>query len=68
MLGKKPYAHQKFYRGAFLARPNSVDHIAEGLKSLATNPARYTPSREMVQECRADRVAAKLKQIYESLV
>ena len=67
MLGEKPYAHQKFYKGAFLARPNASRHIAEGLKALAADPARYTPSREVVQECRGERVATKLKRIYEAL-
>jgi glycosyltransferase involved in cell wall biosynthesis len=67
MLGEKPYAHQKFYRGAFLARPGSISHIVQGLNALVSKPAQYTPSRQFVQECRADRIAAKLKRIYQSL-
>jgi glycosyltransferase involved in cell wall biosynthesis len=68
MLGEKPYAHQKFYRGAFLARPGSTSSIGEGLRALAAEPERYTPSRAVVQECRGERVAANLKRIYASLL
>ncbi len=68
MLGDKPYAYQNFYRNAYLARPASVDHIAKGLSAMAADPARYTPPPGPVQDCRADRVVAKLKDIYASLV
>lgn len=68
LLGKKPYAYQKFYRGAYLARPSSVSDIARGLAALSANPAQYTPSRAVVQDCRSERVGAALKRIYEELM
>ncbi|HEY2010068.1 MAG TPA: glycosyltransferase family 4 protein [Rhizomicrobium sp.] len=68
MLGDRPYARQKFYRNAFLARPESVSHIVAGLKALVDEPARYTPPHDVIQECRADRVANKLRVIYGSLL
>lgn len=68
MLGRLPYARQKFYRGAFLANPASVREIGEGLKALAATPGRHIPSREIVEECRADRVGPKLKRIFEELL
>ena len=68
LLGRLPYARQKFYRGAFLADPASVREIGEGLKALATAPDRYIPPRAVVEECQADRVGAKLKAIYAGLL
>ena len=68
LLGRLPYARQKFYRGAFLANPASVYEIGEGLKALAAAPDRHTPPREIVEECRANRVGSKLKAICASLL
>jgi len=68
MLGRKPYARQKFYDNAFLAEPDSVEGIGRGLKALAENPQRYVPPRATVEECRANRVGPKLKAIFESLL
>jgi glycosyltransferase involved in cell wall biosynthesis len=68
MLGDRPYARQKFYHNAFLAKPNSVSHMGAGLKALITEPARYTPPHDVVQECRTDRVADKLGAIYRDLL
>jgi glycosyltransferase involved in cell wall biosynthesis len=68
MLGRLPYARQKFYRGAFLADPASVRQIGEGLKALTVAPDRYVPSRAIVEECRAERVGPKLKGIFEGLL
>jgi glycosyltransferase involved in cell wall biosynthesis len=68
MLGAMAYAQQKFYRNAFLAKPNSIAHIATGLKALVSEPTRYTPPHDLVQECRAERIANRLKEIYESLL
>lgn len=68
MLGRRPYARQKFYRNAFLAEPGSVAEISRGLKALAAEPARYVPPRAFAEECRADRVGPKLKGIFEDLL
>lgn len=68
LLGRLPYARQKFYRGAFLANPASVREIADGLKALATTPDRYIPPRAVVEECRAERVGNKLRAIYAGLI
>lgn len=67
MLGRLPYARQKFYSGAFLVEPASVQQIGEGLKALAATPDCFVPSRAMVEECRADKVGPKLKRIFEEL-
>lgn len=68
LLGRLPYAQQKFYRGAFLANPASAQQISEGLKALAATPERFVPPRAIVEECRADRVGPKLKRIFEELL
>jgi glycosyltransferase involved in cell wall biosynthesis len=68
MLGRRPYARQKFYRGAFLAEPASRKDIGAGLRALLTEPARYTPPPQFAQECRADQVGTKLKRIFEELL
>lgn len=68
MLGRLPYARQKFYRGAFLVDPASVPQIGEGLKAIVATPNRFIPSRATVEECRADRVAAHLKRIFEDVL
>jgi glycosyltransferase involved in cell wall biosynthesis len=67
MLGRLPYARQKFYRNAFLAPPASVEQIGQGLKALAATPDRFVPPRATAEECRADRVGASLKRIFEEL-
>jgi len=67
MLGRRPYARQMFYRNAFLAEPASVREIGAGLKALLTESPRYTPPLAFVQECRADRVGAELKRVFESV-
>jgi glycosyltransferase involved in cell wall biosynthesis len=67
MLGRLAYARQKFYCGAFLAKPASVQQIGEGLKALAATPERFVPPRAMAEECRADKVGARLKRIFEDL-
>lgn len=68
LLGRLPYARQKFYRGAFLADPASVRQIGEGLKALTAMPGHFVPPRAMVEECQAASVGAKLKRIFESLM
>lgn len=68
MLGRRPYARQKFYRNAFLAEPASVAEIGRGLKALVAEPARYVPLRTFAEECRADRVGPKLKTIFEGVL
>jgi glycosyltransferase involved in cell wall biosynthesis len=68
MLGRLPYARQKFYRGAFLAEPASVQQIGKGLKALAATPDRFVPPRAMAEECRASKVGARLRRIFESLL
>jgi glycosyltransferase involved in cell wall biosynthesis len=68
MLGRRPYARQKFYQNAKLVEPASVDHIGRGLREMRADPAQYVPPRAFVEECRIDRVGLKLKRIFESLV
>jgi glycosyltransferase involved in cell wall biosynthesis len=68
MLGRRPYARQKFYQNAFLAEPASVKEISAGLRAMATEPDRYIPPLTFVQECRADAVGARLKRIFENVM
>jgi glycosyltransferase involved in cell wall biosynthesis len=66
LLAKRPYARQEFYSGALLVDPKSVDSIAAGLEIIMADPRRYTLSRELVNDCRPDFVALKLRSIFES--
>jgi glycosyltransferase involved in cell wall biosynthesis len=68
LLADKPYAHQEFYAGAKLVDPKSVDSIADGLSQILTTPSRFIPRRDLVNECRSDIVAVKLRAIFEDLV
>jgi len=68
MLGKRPYARQKFYANAYLADPASVQDIAIGLRALKDAPASHTPPMETVQACRADRVGCQLKAIFAGVL
>jgi hypothetical protein len=68
MLGRRPYALQKFYQNARLVEPGSVDQIAQGLRDMREKSARYVAPRIFVEECRTDMVGAKLKRIFESLI
>jgi glycosyltransferase involved in cell wall biosynthesis len=68
MLGRRPYAQQKFYGNALLVEPGSVKQIARGLEALRADPARYVAPHAFVEECRAVRVGPKLKKIFESVM
>lgn len=68
LLANKPYASQEFYAGALMVDARSVASIAAGLTQLLADPARYTPSLELVQQCRSDRVGEKLRGIFERLL
>lgn len=68
MLGRRSYAHQKFYQNALLVEPGSAGQITRGLQAMQASPAAYVAPRAFVEECRADRVAPRLKAIFESLL
>jgi glycosyltransferase involved in cell wall biosynthesis len=68
LLGKRPYARQKFYAGAYLADPDSLDDIARGLRALETSPGLHTPPVAEVQACRGDRVGRQLQAIFAGLL
>jgi glycosyltransferase involved in cell wall biosynthesis len=68
LLANRSYAYQEFYLGATLVDPKSVESIAEGLLQIIENPIQYTPKRDLVNDCRPDIVALKLRNIFESLV
>jgi hypothetical protein len=68
LLGKRPYARQKFYAGACLVDPDSVENIVEGLVALKKSPSFHTPPAEAVQACRADRIGRQLQAIFAGLL
>lgn len=67
LLGNRPYALQKYYRGAYLANPSSVASIAKGLECVRENPTRHTPPEEFIYECHPDWAGKKFKQIFDAL-
>jgi glycosyltransferase involved in cell wall biosynthesis len=67
LMANQPYAFQEFYTGALTVDAKSVRSIATGLQQLMTDPSRYTPGQELVDGCRADRVAKKLGGILANL-
>ncbi|TAK71670.1 MAG: glycosyltransferase family 1 protein [Betaproteobacteria bacterium] len=68
LLGDRPYAYQKYFRGAYLATATSVSSIANGLTEIRLRPESYTPSKTLMAECHPDLISLELKQIFESLV
>jgi len=68
LMANEPYAHQEFFVGALTVDAKSEKSIAEGLVRLLANPADYTPKLELVNECRPDFVAPKLRAIFERLL
>ena len=68
LLANRSYAYQEFYAGATLVDPKSVESIAAGLLRIMASPSQYTPKRDLVNDCRPDFVALKLRDIFERLV
>lgn len=68
MIANKTYAFQEFYAGALTVDAKSVKSIATGLNRLMADPDRYTPKRELVDECRPGAVGLKLRNIFERLL
>ena len=68
LMANEPYAHQEFFVGALTVDAKSEKSIAEGLVRLMANPAKYTPKLELVNECRPDFVATKLRAVFEGLL
>jgi glycosyltransferase involved in cell wall biosynthesis len=67
LMANEPYAFQEFYSGALTVNARSVRDIATGLRKLMTDPGRYTPKQELVDGCRPDIAARKLRDIFEGL-
>jgi glycosyltransferase involved in cell wall biosynthesis len=68
LMANKPYAYQEFFKGALTVDAKSEESIAAGLVQLMVNPGRYTPKLELVNDCRPDLVALKLRDIFERLL
>jgi len=68
LMANEPYAFQEFFTGALTVNAKSVKSISAGLTRLMANPVRYTPQRDLVNECRSELVALKLRDIFERLL
>lgn len=68
LLANEPYAHQEFYAGAMTVDAKSIQSIADGLKQLMANPGAYTPKQTLVDACRPEVVAGRLRSIFEALL
>jgi glycosyltransferase involved in cell wall biosynthesis len=64
LLGDRPYAAQRLFRGARLVDPRSPDEIARGLKALVAVPSEFRPSAEPLATCRTAHVGAAYATIY----
>lgn len=67
ILGKRPYARQKYYKNAYQADPSSVESIAKGLLSILSTPEKYTPPEDYIWECHPDAVGARFQEIFDEL-
>lgn len=68
LLANRSYAHQEFFAGATLVNPKSVESIAAGLSQIIATPNQNVPKRDLVNDCRPDLVALKLRNIFERLI
>jgi len=68
LMANEPYARQEFFTGALTVDANSERSIADGLLRLMADPEKYTPKRELVNDCQADLVGPKLRSIFERLI
>jgi len=68
LMADEPYARQEFYVGAMTVDARSEKSIAAGLVELTATPQRFTPELKLVDECRPDFVALKLRGIFERLL
>lgn len=68
LIAKRPYAYQEFYKGAMMVDHKSVESIANGLMQIMAKPKRYIPNQDLINECRTEVVALKLRHIFEQLI
>jgi glycosyltransferase involved in cell wall biosynthesis len=68
LMADQPYSRQEFFGGALTVDARSEESIAAGLRRLMANPGQYTPRLELVNDCRLDIVAEKLRGIFERLL
>ncbi len=66
-LAERVYAHQKYYTNAMLVDPTSVHNMTSLLHQIMSEPIKYIPDINILDECKEENVGKSYINIYDGI-